>query len=282
MELLTNRDLSVLFWLVSFFGYNLVRRPSFRAAAKRLALALIQPYVLVPALILFGYVYGLISLATHVNLWGPHLLEDTLYWVVGVGLVLLADTPDALREGRLLRLRAATTAKVYGVMAAVVNYHVFALPVELILVPSVTLVSLMSIVAHRTAQAPEVKAVADWLLTVTGFGLIGYAVAQFIQGWGGLDWYVVGTTMALPIWLTAGALPFAYTFQACMAYEGVYKYTRVAGLTVRQCALAMLAVASLFHIRVGALYSLPHYRVTEAGHAESLGGARACLTSTRE
>lgn len=50
---------------------------------------------------------------------------------------------------------------------------------ELVLVPSVTLGNLMSIVAHRTAQAPEVKAVAEWLLTATGFGYIAVAQPDF-------------------------------------------------------------------------------------------------------
>jgi hypothetical protein len=219
---LNNREVASAVWLLVPLAVGL-GVPSLREVLMGLVLALFQQVFVVRYAALAAWAGCLVMLAATIGLWDPGLAKDTLTWFVLSGLVL-ARGPTSTEAGEGFFRRACMTAvgltaflEFYG------NLVVFPLIVELLLQPTLVFFLLMRSTPAKRPEEETVKNLFFGLSVVLSLVVLGVVTVDLVQSWNAVDKAESGRLLALPIWLTLGALPLVYLFGMLDGYEGAIR-----------------------------------------------------------
>jgi hypothetical protein len=243
-----DREIAVVVWLGLFLLWA-VSLPKVRRELPGLLEASLKAQILISVLALALYVTAVVYLGSLADLWKPALVSDTIFWFVASGFVLLGGSATLFkRSDQTLRPLVARLLGVTLVVEVLVNLYVFPLPVELVLVPFVTFLVCLGLVASRE---PDHKAVSDLvggIQAVLGLGLFAYVAVRIAFDWDGfLDIGVL--KLALPIWLTLACLPFMILMGLFSAYSTAFAMIRWASLEPARRQRARAALLRGLHLR---------------------------------
>lgn len=213
-----NRQWATVLWLAVLVTWALMRR-DVRASMRAVLPAALSPKILVPLVLMAGWVVGLVALASRVELWSTSRVTDTAFWFVTAGLVLFGRFGKVSTERGFVRRTAMATLEISVLVQAVSEVFVLDLAVELLLQLVFAVLAIMSVVAGRRQEYRQVKGFADGLMTCAGVGLLLYVVASLISNWNTVDKGDLAQQLMLPVWLTIGVLPFIYLLGLFAAYE---------------------------------------------------------------
>jgi hypothetical protein len=177
---LSNRDIASLVWLALLVALVLSRRGGRESIGG--ILRTLWPTFVVPIGIYWAYLAALVAFAWNAGFWNPDLTKDSVVWAFVPGLALFFSFVSA-SEQRGFYLR--TLGRVLGLTAIAefyVNLAAFPLLIELLLVPIVSMLAIMSAFAALKPEFAIVKRVTDPLLSVIGFTVLGATAARMVSG----------------------------------------------------------------------------------------------------
>lgn len=217
MELST-RDVAALVWLGVFAVWAL-RQSGIRSSLWNVARALWGPVGLL-FVVYLGYVALIVAAAASFGAWNQGLLKDTFVWVVTAGLSPLSSLTKVPSERGFYRRELRRAASLTAVVELYLNITTFPLIVELILVPTVVLLGLLSTVAGFRPEQALAKRWIDRVQAFVGVGILAGAAITLFGGGVILDPHQLLLTFGAPIWLTAAASPFIWIFSLYLNYSG--------------------------------------------------------------
>lgn len=220
---MNNRELASAIWIGLLLALALSRR-DLRAELWSIVKLVSGFTILVPALLYATVLCALILVAERVGLWEPALLGETLIWFFLAGAVLLFRVTDAAKDTHFFRRRALETVGAGAFVEFFVNLRTMALPWELVLQPVIVVFVLMQVVAASEQKFRPVKRRVDTLLALIVLGLIVFTIQGLATHWDTQDYGVLLRSLALPIWLTLGALPPIYSLALFAGYEQAFKH----------------------------------------------------------
>jgi hypothetical protein len=268
---LNNRDLAVIFWSVVFFGWMLSRR-DVRPSLFNVLRIFAQPLVLGTTLGLAVYTATLAALGARLGIWETGLTKETVVWFLGTGFALLMNLSRVLDRDDWFQSEAKRALRVAVVIDFFINLAVLPLPVELILVPLLTALLLMSIIAGDRDDLRQAKGCLDGVLSLLGLCLFGYVGIRVLTHWESFNNPATLESLLLPIWLTLAVMPYIYALGLWSGYQRAFKM--VDGFTEdrksrRRARLALLLGLGLRARELGQLYPYPARQVAEAESNES-------------
>jgi hypothetical protein len=246
--MLNNREWALLIWLGGVLALFLLRG-NLRSILFQLARVALHPVVVVPVLLMAGWVGGLILVTARIGWWEGELATDTAVWFFGTALAVMFNVTAALSEERLLIRTFLRAVKITVLVEVFVNLYVFSLPVELILLPVLTVLLVLSLVAGSDRRLTSVKGPIDTVVALIGFALIVYVLSEVVTGWQDFDRTGALRKFALPVWLSIGIVPFLYLFSLYLAYDGAFK--RIDFETDQRCHRWQAKLALALRLRVG-------------------------------
>ena len=277
---MNNRELAVLVWLAVLLAWGL-SRGEVRKSVVQVLVALVAPKVLLPLLALAGYVCALAYAARQLDLWDPALATDTIAWFVGTGLVLFSKAISVFKENGSVWALFRTAVGLTVFIEVFANLYVFPLPVELILVPLISFLVMMSVVAGTEERFGTVKTLVDGTVNFIGTTFLLYATIKLATEWGDLD-QVVWQRFALPVWMTVGVMPFFILLGFYSNYDTAFSMIRWASDDRRRRRRARIALITGLHLHareVGAFNGMWCKLLTRAN---SLSDARAVIQRFRD
>ena len=102
--MLNNREWATLIWSVGIFLVLMVRS-EIRSGVAQLLRILLSPALLIPILLMVGYVVGEIWLGYKARLWRTDLIKDTLVWFVISALAFFFGYDQASKQPHFFRRR---------------------------------------------------------------------------------------------------------------------------------------------------------------------------------
>lgn len=186
---------------------------------RDVARAATPPKIVLPLVILAGWVVALVAVAANVGLWSNDRTTDTVVWFVTAGVVLFARFDRVSKEPHFVRRSAIATLKFGAIVQALSELFVLNLVAEVVLQPFVALFACLSIVAAQKDEHRQVKQFVDSVMSTTGIALMLYVAVSVVNNWHALDKAGIGQQVALPIWLTVGVLPYIFLVGLFSAYE---------------------------------------------------------------
>ena len=209
------REIASVVWLGGFLTWAAATMPDARAAFLQVVKAFVQPKVVGPVIVLAAWTAGLCALASTVGLWMTDVLSDTAVWFLTVGMAFYFSLDKVAEDGWIGRtIRRAVGTAVF--VEAFVNLRVFSLPVELVLVPVVTFIVLLGVVAERDDEHRAVHRLVQGVLAIIGVLFVVYVVVSLI---GDPKPGETSRKLLLPVWLTISAMPLIYLVGLWSAYE---------------------------------------------------------------
>ncbi len=217
---LNNREIAGALWIVILLGAALLKSSRVRDATLHLLSAMWSKAIVLSAIGMMAYVVGVVLALRALHFWGPGLLKDTVVWTAGVGVTLLFAATGV--DDRFFRRAIRRTVTVTAVIEFAANLHVFAVWVEILVMPAVLFVVLLKTVADTDRRYELVAKVLQWPLLIYGAVVIAYSIRAVVRDPGSLLSLPALRTFFLTPVLTVAYVPFIYLFALYVQYEAVF------------------------------------------------------------
>ncbi len=215
-----NRQIALLIWATVALLFAL-RAAEIRKSLRDVGRTLLQPILLVPVTAFLVFVSLLVFSGARLDLWNRGLATDTGFWVAGSGIVLLSNFDRATKGDRFFRHSLAKILGLTILVEVVLEISILSLPLELAIVPIATVLAVFEVVAIRQPEHERIAGCAKSFLAALGLALLAVGLVRALTNFDGLDLAHLGRQALLPIWLTAGLLPFVYLLALYAKYESI-------------------------------------------------------------
>jgi len=267
-----NRQLATIILFAAFFAWALSRR-DVRGSAGQLTWQFISPKICIPFLLYGSWLVGLHWLAQRVGLWNSRLIGESIFWAGASGFaLLLLSATDAGKQDNFFRTRIVDAIKFGAFFEFFLNIKSFNLIGELVLLPVVVLlVGVRTVAAHDDKQA-RVRKLMDGLLSLVTLGLLIYTVTYLVQDWSQIDKGQEVRKLLMPIWLTLGAMPFAFVFALIAVYGQAFTRMKMTTGRRRTTLRARLGVMLALRTRLLDIQAFAGQYAKQAGRARTVRG----------
>lgn len=237
--MLTTRDVAALLWLAVLFAFALARSDIRRSLWS--VLVAFRPFVLAMALYA-GYVALIVYGAYRLGLWDAGLMKESVVWFLVSGMALFFSFLRSTEPKFFWRTTVATVrASVF--VGFYLNLVTFPLLMEIVLQPALVTLALLSVVGGMRKDAQPAKRLADGVLAMLVLGMFVFVGARVLGDWQSRDAWETLRSLALPVWLTIGVLPFIYGLSLWANYQGAFvqiNFYAKDGRSRRRAKLALL------------------------------------------
>ncbi|EPR14161.1 hypothetical protein M527_12800 [Sphingobium indicum IP26] len=217
----SNREIAGLVWLAVFILFAM-RKRDVRSSFVGLVKAFFQPLIVVPLAFAAIYITGVVVLLERFQIWTVGNLKTTILWAFSFAFATMLDinrvSGDRTFFGKAVRDAVGITAT----LTFMVEFYSFSLPVELIAVPSLTLMGMMHVLSGHRPEHAAAGRVLGSLLSLTGLGYIGYSLYQTVANLAAFATLDTLREFGIPIVLTVCFLPFLYLLVLYAVYERVF------------------------------------------------------------
>jgi hypothetical protein len=218
---INTRETALLIWL-ALAAIGAVAYPPVRQSLGTLFRILLSPKIAGVITALMVYTSLLVLGFARLGVWQLWMLKDTLFWLFGSGLILLFKITRATEHEGFFKEAALDGIRLIAVLEFVLNVYTFPLLVELILLPVLAALAILSAVADTEKRFHSVKRLITGILALYGIGLVVYALASIILSFHDFASFKRLEDFLVPIVLTLLAIPFYYLFALIMLYESLF------------------------------------------------------------
>src|SRR5690606_34228123 len=173
-KLLSNREISILIWSFVIFAVLIISSKGSFGKLLDVIKALFSKKFITFYITFLVYFFLIIFLLNKLSIWELGLYKDFIYWFLTTGIVLFFNSNNLNTIKDFVKVILTATSLTI-ILEFIVGFYNFSLIWELILIPIVTLISLLSLVAEMKKDDPNTKVVANILkgiLTIIGFGIL--------------------------------------------------------------------------------------------------------------
>lgn len=223
-KLLSNREISILIWSFVIFTVLIISSKGSFGKLLDVIKALFSKKFIPFYIIFLVYFFLIIFLLNKLSIWELELYKDFIYWFLTTGIVLFFNSNNLNTIKDFVKVILTATSLTI-ILEFIVGFYNLSLIWELILIPIVTLISLLSLVAEMKKDDPNTKVVANILkgiLTIIGFGILFYGIYQLITQY--TDFLTLSNlkSFLLPPIFTLLFLPLIYFTVLYIKYERAF------------------------------------------------------------
>ena len=150
------------------------------------------------------------------------MLKDCLLWFAFSALVILSRLHKASNDRRFFKKILLDNFKLTVIYQFVVNTHSFSLVTEIILVPILILIAILSAYSEAKEEYRSVGLIMNSILILIGITFITFAIIDIFNDLSKFASYKTLKSFLLPVILTISFIPNAYFIALTMAYETLF------------------------------------------------------------
>ncbi len=221
--LFNSREIAVGLWLVAlilFAASKKVVRSSFADVLQ----ALFTLKIIIPLLLSFIPSVLVVWLLASLNLWDLSVLKETIYWVIGTGIIMFGKFNGVKDLKSLYTQTAKETLALVVLLEFIIWLYVFPLWAELLLVPFVTFIILLATVAKsmNTEGIELTRKVLSGTQVFIGLLILLFAFIGFAKSPATLFTFQNLELFLLPLVLSLTYVPSVYFIALYSKYELVF------------------------------------------------------------
>ncbi|WP_320171192.1 hypothetical protein [Maridesulfovibrio sp.] len=251
MLTLTSREWAIVTWFVLCIGgiSYAPRMAEAREAFKDAAHSLLQYKIVIITTLIAAYTCAIVYLLHKYGLWDFSQIKDTTIWFFSVALFSLFKLSG--NDNTSINFRQLLMDNIKLVLFIEIITGTYTLPflAEMLLIPVVTFLGMMAVVAERNEQYSLVKKIISYTISTIGWGLIIYSAGELISSLSKETVQGLVTDYSLPPLLTLLYIPFLYFMQLALTYENIYYqiYFKIPSTKIRFFAIFAALIA--FNVR---------------------------------
>jgi hypothetical protein len=215
---LDNRELSVVIWFAVFLGWVFWLKDVRNAVWAFIKVVFSWPILSFLGLALLWTAIGVLLLY-QANFWELETLKTTLLWFVAISFGTMLDASKLETDKHYFRKTITDAVSLTAIITFAVGVYPFSLWVELLLVPGLIFLTLLTSAAKfRPENAPAYKPL-QWILAIAGFFIAGHTLLSIAHDSGTLITLKNGREFGAPLVLTIWFIPFIFAFKVFNAYN---------------------------------------------------------------
>ena len=258
----------------------ILTRKDLRAHIPELLKQLLSAALLLPFLAMFAYMSLEVWIGFQLGFWHEGLATATVIWAfVSGGALLFKSASEAHENPFFFHATAAATIAPTVFVTFFMNLATLGLLSEVALQLLLFPVTIGSVVGHsRTDREHQrIAQLCDIVLLVVVLSWCAYSFLHLYETWDSLDLRLLIEKLVLPMWLTAGLLPFLFAMNLYAAYERAFRIVGSQTTMFRERQRARIAIALTLHFRAHDVAQIQHYWTRKVVDAKTLGAARSVV-----
>lgn len=224
-EVLDNREISILFWLIISFLFLIIYKETRKSVFQMIGI-IISSQIGTVILLIFTYILSIVVILQKYGFWEVSLIKETIIWTFGFAIIAALSTNKKSKEAGYFRRILLDNFKLLVIVEFITNFYVFSLKYELILIPSIVFISLLTAyVEVYSKDKPElipVKKLFDSILIIFGIGVSSFIIYKLFTDIDSLLTLFNLKEFLLPIILTILFIPFIYFITLYSVYESFW------------------------------------------------------------
>jgi len=221
LDIFSSREKALIVWCALFMLWAVSQR-NVRKALWGVVKILFHKKIFAVIMAMFVYASMLVYVFHKVNIWDFSLIKDTVFWVFGSAFVLLMNIDSVSKEKGYFKKLVFDNIKLIVLLEFVINFYTFNFWLEMIIMPVLFIIAVMSALSETKQEFAQVKKLVDSILWLFGVGLIIFTVSSVFKNYQSL----VNTSniriIILSPALTIAYIPFLYFFALVMSYETLF------------------------------------------------------------
>lgn len=220
-NIFSTREIAIFIWFLILLIFA-IRTKEVRNSIVRVIKAFFNRKLFLAFCTLLIYILLVVFILSVIGFWDISLLKDTVFWTLFSGIVLFMNI-NKIENVNYFSSLIKDNIKVIVIWEFLFNFYTLSLIGELVLIPVVSLFSIMEVFAeHSSKQEENQKKVVTFcknVLGLIGLGLIVYVVYKTITKYELLFSVSNIKSFLLPILLAILTLPYFYALALYMNYE---------------------------------------------------------------
>ena len=171
---------------------------------------------------MIAYTAGIVFVLYQINSWNISLLKDTVVWFCFTAIVVCFNLVTSETDQNLFRKVIVDTIKIVIIIEFIVNTYTFSLVGELVLIPVVTFILILGVVAKTDEKNSSVAKLTNGLLIIIGIVILIFAISNVVSDYKNFVSLDTLRKFLLPPLLTILFLPFIYFMILFTAYDDLF------------------------------------------------------------
>lgn len=214
----TSREIASIIWF-SVIALWVVLYPKTRATLPQLFKALLHWRVVLAVGLMLLYVVGIVVFLGTIGLWGQEQVKDTAVWFAFAAIPLSFAFSSSKESGNIFTTVLADNLRVILLVEFLIGTYTFPLVLELLLLPVVTFVLLIGILAKADPRLSLVAKASINVQMLIGLGVLCYVFYMAAQDFENLKRLDTFRNFLLTPVLSLLFSPFIYIMAVFAAYE---------------------------------------------------------------
>lgn len=225
MDIFSSREIASFIWIVAVLLFTL-KSDDVGKSILRLIKSLFGTSILFLFDALAVYIMAVCYVLSKHMTWGLDQLKTAIFWYLFVGCALLFNAVNPEKKYAPLKSWFKSTFTFLILLEFLISKYTFPLYGELIFVPLISLVAMISVVAEFDKKHEPVQKLMSGLLAIIGLTLAGHAILKFVQDdtiWSNTQ---ILQDFSLPIILSLVTIPFFYGLHVYSSYQSAFLHLR--------------------------------------------------------
>src|ERR1700752_2536020 len=219
-KIFSSRELAIIFYLalaITFLLLNKGLRPQLLNLLKSLFGKTIGFVLLIQAIYICLVIYFLFP----ISLWNTALLKDTIFWYFASAVVLFFQI-NKVKETTFFKNLLKENLKWAIIVEFILNFYTFNIWIELIILPVMTLLSLMIAYSEQKQEYTLTNKILKYMVSIIGLTFLIIATYKTFKNYSDILTIQNLFSFLLPPLLTILLIPFIYILALYMGYENLF------------------------------------------------------------
>lgn len=280
-SIFNNREIASAIWLIIFAIFIVLkgkRRSTFRSLSG-LGRNFFRLVIIVPILSMILYMVIWVFVLGIIGFWDVSALKDTVFWIFGVAVIIMFRADEIDKKEGFFKDVILDNLKLIAVLEFISNAYTFSLWIELLLVPSLTIIVMLKTVAEFKVKTESSYRLVDslfgYILALTGIVLVVIAIYRAVYNFNEFATIYTLRDFLLPVVLSVLYLPFVYAWALFLAYDNLFRCINVHNNDRNLARHLKKSVLVTFHVRLWRL--LQWFRQPNSLHINSREDSTALI-----
>ncbi len=163
-----------------------------------------------------------VRLLAAIDLWDVSLLKDTMLWFCLSAMAMSMRLATSKADEDVFWKVVGENFKVVILLEFLINTYTFSLPVELVVMPLIALIAMISEYASSYEEHASVAKLTQGIQVLFGFVILAYATVRALSDLSALGTMETLRSVALAPLLFTLFVPCLYLFMVVVKYEQVF------------------------------------------------------------
>lgn len=218
MEILTTREWATLIWGLLFLIYMMVHK-NIRKSFWNVIVIFCGSKLRILWGIIMLYVFGITMVFYQLPIWDNIYIKDIVIWFLTSGLIYCMNAVSSEADEKYIQKVLKDNLKLTLILEFFISTFTFDIWIELAIIPIITIISVMDIIAEKKEEYKNVHKLIDIILALAGFWILYETVKIGINEYRELNVINTLVSFMIPIVYLVLIIPLEYLLELYSKYE---------------------------------------------------------------